>query len=602
MHFQGKMAKFFLLFLCFIFMINTSNADIVISEIMYNPDGDEYDFEFIELFGKEDNISGYYFEGIDFVFPQNSSIDGYLVIANTLNHTGENNDFRDRYPEIECYYEYKGTLLNTGETIILRDDKGEIADVVSYDDWTEENCSLERVDLDGYSSDPSNWAESPAGGTPGKENSCRAKQECDWELIAIIENKAGEDIEWQIRASKLKGEGKANITIKHWIEDSYGTAVRDYSDILAENSLRQKTSNKYSPRLDKGEGYFIKANITKISCKDSDESNNFLSELVYVMERKGTVREDSDISIEKVTPNDIRFGDTLKVHLDIYKGNTSKYAAYSYAEDEEGKRISEISTLHIKGKFINQSLTVPVQLKPDCKEKYENGDYIIVAEGLGTRAEKEISINGINSRLCKEVKVEAEKKEKRGKLDFEITKMPLTVYLNESFNVELDIENNYDDDIRLEVWSYVYRGAKKYSAEKDNLEYVKIEEDERRKIIMKNKVVEGEEGYYKLKVKIKKEGRKTLFEERKQIYLNVPEISMEKSEKLTLLSKEEKDEEKYDEKADAELKETNIANTENGSVIYESGIFFVKGMIPVFLIFLFLLAIGVSLYRLRDKT
>ena len=101
---------------------------------MYNPEGNEFDFEYIELYAENEDVSGYYFDGITFEFEENTTIDGYIIIANTKYEEGENNDFYDRYNK-EADFEFSGSLTNGGETITLYDENGFVVDEITYDEY-----------------------------------------------------------------------------------------------------------------------------------------------------------------------------------------------------------------------------------------------------------------------------------------------------------------------------------------------------------------------------------------------------------------------------------------------------------------------------------
>ncbi|MBU2497244.1 MAG: lamin tail domain-containing protein [Nanoarchaeota archaeon] len=112
--------------------------------------------------------------------------------------------------------------------------------------------------------------------------------------------------------------------------------------------------------------------------------------------------KESIIKIEKY-PEEAKFGETLKIEIFIYRGDTSKYAIYAYVENEDNV-VSEKTTLHVKSKFTEYEMTIPIQLKANCNDKYENGTYNIILEGLGEKDEEEIEINGIDNSLCVQVK------------------------------------------------------------------------------------------------------------------------------------------------------------------------------------------------------
>ena len=95
-----------------------------------------------------------------------------------------------------------------------------------------------------------------------------------------------------------------------------------------------------------------------------------------------------------------RIGEIVKVKVSVYRGDTSKYAVYAYIEDDN--TVSEKSTIHVKTKFVNYTMQIPIQLKSNCNEKYDDGEYDVVIEGLDVEARREIDIEGIDDSLCKE--------------------------------------------------------------------------------------------------------------------------------------------------------------------------------------------------------
>jgi len=180
-------------------------SSIVINEIMYNPSneqgGDDYS-EWIEIFN-----------------PTNESINlnswelcGKKLLAGYINYTGGNTGdgpYLDKGmillpkqyaiitdgksgTKVYRYFDVsnnslalhvnsgtlcKGTrgLKNSGETISLTDDLGNLIDSITYgDNWVADgnNKTLERKDCLGNSNSSDNWGESiPDGGTPGRLNS-----------------------------------------------------------------------------------------------------------------------------------------------------------------------------------------------------------------------------------------------------------------------------------------------------------------------------------------------------------------------------------------------------------------------------------------------
>lgn len=88
-------------------------------------------------------------------------------------------------------------------------------------------------------------------------------------------------------------------------------------------------------------------------------------------------------------PDDSRFGESIDVEIDVYKGDTAKYAVDVYVENSEGDKVSEKITEHFHEKFSSDTIEVEIDLK--CID--ESGDYEIVAEGLGEEDREEISIS-----------------------------------------------------------------------------------------------------------------------------------------------------------------------------------------------------------------
>ncbi len=107
-------------------------SDVRITEIMYNPIGDE-EAEFLELKNVGEvaaDLSGAYFDGITYVFPDHTTLGPgeFAVLIRDLK------SFRRRYPEVEVFGVYGGKLSNGGEEITLYAADGSVLFSVTYDD------------------------------------------------------------------------------------------------------------------------------------------------------------------------------------------------------------------------------------------------------------------------------------------------------------------------------------------------------------------------------------------------------------------------------------------------------------------------------------
>jgi hypothetical protein len=383
------MRKLVLCFLVFCFA-EIAVADVFINEIMYNPAGNDNNLEYVEIYSDsfvnlsswiiEDSYSDDVLEALQYVD------NGYsLIVEEGFDHTGLNASVYSAGATIG------NNLNNDFDLVILRNNNSEIIDAVSYSSsWGGDNDGTSLCRLP-------NWQECTA--TAGKENFV-AGAGCDWMLLVVINSTVLEDPEWQIRALKMEGDGKANLTIRHWIEDYDGNIVKEYSNLNFKDVLSQKTSGKYSPALNKGQGYFIKAEILNISCNDDNKGN--VSELIFIPDEEGVYSLDSSITINDISPSNAEFGDVIKIDVNIYRGDTSKYAVYAYVKDDE--KVSQKSTVHIRTKFVNHSMTIPVQLKSNCKRRYDDGEYDVIVEGFDIEDRDEVDIEGISSSLCSERK------------------------------------------------------------------------------------------------------------------------------------------------------------------------------------------------------
>ena len=182
--------NYFILFITILGVFNL-NAQIVITEIMYNgPESGTDTTEYVELYniGSSDvNMSGYRFtQGFIYTFGTTTIKAGeYLVI--TVSSTDLNNVFGAGTADLEWG---SGALSNSGEDIQLDDDMANVVDYVNYDDQTPwpsgtdgQGSSLRLCDPTLDNTDPANWSASVEGtgvfvngneykGTPGENSDC----------------------------------------------------------------------------------------------------------------------------------------------------------------------------------------------------------------------------------------------------------------------------------------------------------------------------------------------------------------------------------------------------------------------------------------------
>lgn len=225
-------------------------------------------------------------------------------------------------------------------------------------------------------------------------------------------------------------------------------------------------------------------------------------------------QQESSIEITDA-PDDAKFGEEIDIELEMYRGNTSKYAVYIYVEKEDGEDVSDKETLHLDEKFTNY--TEQVTLTLDCEN--ESGNYIIVAEGLNERAEREIELDA-----CHENQEENQSTENPGESEgttigdftYALT-IPNTIFLEQEFPVQVKITSQSEQEQEFLIWSYVYIASKCYSCSTEetresNAKSVIVSPGSFADVELKNIVQEVSGAIardYKLKIKVLQQGLKT---------------------------------------------------------------------------------------------
>ena len=113
-------------------------------------------------------------------------------------------------------------------------------------------------------------------------------------------------------------------------------------------------------------------------------------------EEQDKEEKDSIIRIEDFLEQ-AQFGEAINIEILIYRGDTSKYAVYAYVENEDNEKLSEETTIHVKSKYTEYELEIPVQIKSNCNNKYKDGEYTLILEGLNENDEKIARIKNIQS-------------------------------------------------------------------------------------------------------------------------------------------------------------------------------------------------------------
>ena len=146
------------------------------TEVMYDPIGGS-EYEFVELQNvsqTEVDLSWHRISGIDFLFRLQAKIGSGECIL--LTNATDPDALAKRYPRLQIYGRYNGTLARGGEKLVLENPLGQTLVTLKYNDkapWPSaaagEGHSLEIIDPLANPNDPANWkASTEKGGTPGK--------------------------------------------------------------------------------------------------------------------------------------------------------------------------------------------------------------------------------------------------------------------------------------------------------------------------------------------------------------------------------------------------------------------------------------------------
>ncbi|MEK6835258.1 MAG: lamin tail domain-containing protein [Nanoarchaeota archaeon] len=401
-----------------------------ISEVMYNPDGNDNNKEFVEIYSNDyNNLTNFSIEDLSgskdtlkLTYHYNSNYS--LIVEDGFNYTGIN----------ASIYTIGNTigndLHNDKDIIILRDNTEKILDVLAYYDnfgGDDNGKSLEKISLDDYTNNYANWKESILdGGTPGRENSVLSINFNDLRINELLPNPKGED--------------DANIPNGEWVE-IYNNLDKDIDlqNFVLEDDANHKliiSDTNTLPKTIKKKAYSLiyLNSISGFLNNDGFErvkllyGNKIIDEITYTnskedfswskfeniwklikpspgsdnIDEDNSVQGNSFIDIVKVyTGNDntLSFGNEFETRLNVYKGNTSKNSIDIWVQKDD-KKVSKVTNFNIYGKFINYTINIPLILDSNCDSKDKDGTYEIIVKGLDSQDKKDVEIKGYDKKLC----------------------------------------------------------------------------------------------------------------------------------------------------------------------------------------------------------
>lgn len=509
--------------LLFLLLSQFTHAHVFFSEVFPDPILDESLNEWVEIvnnnsfevdvkdwvFGDDkdnDTLEGGLYEGGGTIIPP------FGTALITDDSTRVYNNFDVPSSTIKLYVNDASLgngLGNSGETFYLYN-REEIVDTVTYPKVRE---GMSAALIEGL------WVETAPSPGLFEDITPKIPSACDYELLIEMNGSsfAQDDFEWRMKAINKKG-GKANITGRALIVDSFGNEVKSYKPWTNDSITTKKTSTKYSPNLKAG-SYILFANIS-VGCEDENLQNNEAFSFFTIHGEKKEREQASELSILNIldlgSDKEASFGQVIRVRIEVYKGDTGKTSVSVWAE-HKGERVTKQSKFSVEEKFIKTTYTVPLFLPPNCKGKLKDGTYDVVVEGLGEEEDEKLKISGITHSLC--LSTNKNPSPSRKKMDFEIIELP--DYQNKiSKLATIRVHNREDKTKKVDVWSYIYRGSKSYSGEREkNKKQIRLQPRSVSDITLANTPDVKQGGDYKIKFLFQQENRKTPDELTREIFI-----------------------------------------------------------------------------------
>ncbi len=525
------------------------SAEIVINEVMYNPEGEDNNREYIEVYSTV-SLENFTIEDL-------ASSDVLKLVKSTSNFYSLIVEDGFNYSNIDASIYAIGATIgndlnNDGDVFVLRDQNGKLLDAFSY--------------IDGLGGDGDGFSLCRFPDVTGLFSACSPSPGLKNDQDSLIDN----DIRINEFLPDPTGNDSASMPWGEWIElynfgdsdvDVEGFFLKDeagHQIIISDTRVLETTMLEEEGYLvvymNGFFGFLNNDDLEHIYLFDSagnliddvsydgsqegvswglDDSKWILSEPTPHTENPiGEHEITSSISIERVyigTDHKAKWGDTLRVRLQVSRGNTTKEAVEAYIVDEDENLVSKRTMFDIHDHFVEHDFTIPIQIYPNCKQKYENGIYELVIEGLDDRVTTEFEIREIDSALC------AQQSLLENSLVYEILDAPKSISPEEEFDVLLKVTNYLDVQKGFEVWSEVSDGSKIVSEKKKEDGITSILPSGGSTVLhIGNSIPSGENGDYELAVKFLEDGKKRAKSVRQPIVV----VSNKESNSETVLNEE----------------------------------------------------------------
>ncbi len=442
----------------FLIFVKLANA-ILINEINYNPEGEDNNREYIEILTNSslENFTIEDLSGSDRLISKkvvNSSF--ALIVEEGFN-----------YSEVNASVYSAGATIGNGlnnenDALILRDYSGEILDVIVYNKELGGNGNNMSLCRNGIS-----FLECRT--TPGYKNLfLESVINFSIKINELLPDPIGDDrdempngewVEFYNYGNDLDLEGffikdQRNTTLiisEENVIDS--TIAKKNSFIVVYMNGRSLLNNDGFEKIYFGIGNKI---IDSISYSSTSEGKSLSIVDGVIKKTQPTPGEenfeeenqlDSYVNIEEVylgNDNKANFGDLIRAKIRVFKGDTTKNSVKVYVD-----KLSKQSSFNVYGKFVNISFIVPIQLELNCNEKFNDGSYELIAEGLDGSDKKEITIEG-GSSYCKTSKSNNKKPSKEKNEGVKIYEGNYSKRLQSEFNREIESVINKEGEVVFE--------------------------------------------------------------------------------------------------------------------------------------------------------
>ncbi len=417
-----------------ILLLVQSVSAVEISEIMYNPVGNDNNLEYVEVYSEEElNLSEYVFEDSsssdELVMVQASDSRYYLIVEEGFNFSLVNASVYSAGATLG------NNLNNEQDVAMLRDSSGKVITVVSYTAGMGGNGNGQALCVNGtlYECVPTPGAENPAlisGINTTNMTNMTTNASSEMALVDYNGIKINEVL------PNPKGLDSDEMPDGEWIElVNMGAGIELKGvEICDKEWTCIGVDGEHAPSLFIGSHGFlvVYANGKSILNNAGVEhvrlvhEGKILDEMVYegsheslswslvdeiwiVTEPTAGLPNIKSENVNKVEPavnmsklvikkvhagsdGIVKFGDTVDVRLWAYKGETNQQRVTIRVENMSTK-----VQVNLVEKYRSYELVLPLLIDQNCKGTLMDGVYRVVAEGLGLVTTEEMVVNGSTS-------------------------------------------------------------------------------------------------------------------------------------------------------------------------------------------------------------